>query len=74
MADYFFIVTEVGLAIVIGLIFRYIMISSQKPQKTSSDQYKAELFPETEEAHMYKGDDRRSKARSEAIYFKFNRP
>jgi hypothetical protein len=68
MTDYFLLVAVVGLAIVVGLTFRHIKNSGRKQQKMSSHQYRAELFPDTEEAGMYKGEGRRSKARSEAVF------
>jgi hypothetical protein len=68
MTDYLLLVAVVVLTIVVGFTFRHIKASGRKQQKMSSHQYRAELFPDTEEVGMYKGEGRRSKARSEAAF------
>jgi hypothetical protein len=68
MTDYLLLLALVGLAIFAGWVFRSIRSSGRSQTMMSREQFRSELFPDTEEANMYKGEGRRSKARSGAIY------
>jgi len=64
MADYAYLISVLGLSLIvgsigIGLIFSYAKHVAPR-QKVLIRQSKVGLFPETEEAHMYSRDDRRN--------------